>query len=100
MNLVKWWQSTSTEERLIIYGLILAILVAIAIYVIKYVRGNAMKSSPEITDYLGTFRQLHDEGAIGSEEYEKVRSTISAQAVEELAADAEEETNDNPESSE
>ena len=84
MKLSEWWESVPREEKFVVYGLILAILITVAYYVIKKLRGETRGDIPSTTDYLGAFRELHSEGTIDEVEFEKLKTTISQQTLDEI----------------
>ncbi len=72
------FQQLPTEERLIILSVVLACLVAIAVYVIRRVRGDIYSTTPPVTDHLSEFRRMREAGHLDEREYSRVVQTISS----------------------
>ncbi len=70
-------QHLPAEERLVISLFVLACMVVIAVYFVQKVRGQIRRAPDPITDYLGDFRKMRDDGQIDEVEYRQVAQTIS-----------------------
>jgi uncharacterized membrane protein len=84
MNPQNIWERINTtvqrfgwEERLVIFVLILASLIAVAVYVARRVRRGFEQSTPTISDHLTDFRRMRDEGQIDDKEYNRVINAVS-----------------------
>lgn len=74
------WNSYSDYEKLVILGTGLAVLIAIAYYVVSWFRELAYEDRKEDDTFLTEFQQLKSEGKISSTEYERVKSSAIAES--------------------
>jgi hypothetical protein len=72
------FQQLPNEERLIILAVVLACLVAIAVYVTKRIRGGIYDTTPSITEHLSEFRRMREAGQLDPTEYSRVVQSISS----------------------
>jgi len=70
------------EERLIIGVVILAIMVAIAVYVVRRVRSWLQQPTASISDHLTDFRKMRDAGQLDEKEFTRVMNTVSQRELE------------------
>ena len=74
------WGKYSFPEKLVILGTALAILVAIAYYIVNWFRGLAC-DDPGVDDtFLTEFQQLKSEGKISSAEYDRVKTSAISES--------------------
>ena len=74
------WNTYSDYEKLVILGTGLAVLVAIAYYVVSCFRELAYEDRKDDDTFLAEFQQLKSEGKISSTEYERVKSSAIAES--------------------
>lgn len=67
------------EERLIIGVVILASLVAVALYAVWRVRNWMRQPIPSLSEHLTEFRRMRDAGEIDDKEFHEVVNTASRQ---------------------
>jgi uncharacterized membrane protein len=68
---------------------LLAILVAIAYYVIGKIRAESVQQEPEASELLSKFRDLHSQGDLSETEFRTIRTTLAARLQDELKDDEE-----------
>ncbi len=73
-----------TEFRFVIWLTGLAVLVAIAIYVVLKIRGQVSGNMQVSEDHLAKFRKLHQQGAIDDKEFVRVKSVVGKTIRDEL----------------
>ena len=59
--------------------LIVLVLLALAMYVLRLIRANLAKTELHPINYLESFKKLHAEGKLTSEEYRIIRQLLSLQ---------------------
>ena len=62
----------------------LAILVAVAAYVIGLVRPKSSQHEPKASELMSKFRESHSKGNLSDEEFRTIKSTLAAQLKDEL----------------
>jgi uncharacterized membrane protein len=73
-----------TEEGLIVWLAILAILIAVAVYVIKKIRPKTLQQELTASELLTKFTDLHSQGELSDEEFRTIKTTLSAQLQQEI----------------
>ena len=84
----RFWRAG--PEELVLGIAILAILVAIAYYVIKKIRPKPVQKEPKASQWLSKFRELHSQGKLSDEEFRTIKTALAAQLQEELRDNDEE----------
>jgi uncharacterized membrane protein len=79
----RFWQSEPQWFVLWVAGL--AVLLAIAYYVLGVIRPKPSQKEPQASRWLSKFRELHDEGGLSDEEFREIRTTLGAQLRDELS---------------
>jgi len=74
----------SPAARLVVGIAVVAILVAIGIYVVGRVRTSFREDGSTTNDLLTNFRELHSRGELSDGEYRTIKATLSARLQEEL----------------
>lgn len=87
-SMERFWQSL--PELTVLWAAILAILVAIAWYVIDKIRPKPVQKEPEASQLLSKFRDLHTQGELSDEEFRTIKTTLAAQLQDELKGNGEE----------
>lgn len=83
---VRWLLRGSVEE--VVLGLaVLAVLVAVAVYVISKIRPHSAQHEPDTHELLSKFRELHSRGGLSDEEYRTIKGTFTEQLRQELSDD-------------
>ncbi len=72
-----------TEARIVIGLAVVAVMVTVLVYLAQRLRRIATQTMPGAVDYLGEFREMKEQGAIDDEEFSRLRTTLSEQAVKE-----------------
>jgi len=70
--------------ELVIWIAALAVLVVVAVYVIKTFRAETLQREPPASEMLSKFREMHSRGELSDEEFRTIKTTLSAQLQEEL----------------
>jgi uncharacterized membrane protein len=77
------------EAPLVCWLAVLAILVAIAYYVIGKIRAESVQQEPGASELLSKFRDLHSQGDLEEAEFRTIRTTLAARLQDELKDDEE-----------
>jgi uncharacterized membrane protein len=78
----RFWQTG--PEGLVLWSAILAILVAIAWYVIGKIRPKSLQKERKASDWLSKCRELNSEGELTDEEFRTIKTTLATQLQDEL----------------
>lgn len=70
--------------QLVIWLSALAVLVAVAVYVIMRIRTAPVQSEPVASEMLSKFRELRGQGDLSEEEFRTIKTTLAEQLQEEL----------------
>jgi hypothetical protein len=71
-------------QRLVIWMAGLAILIAVACYVIGKIRPKPVQKEPRASEWLSKYRDLRAEGKLSEEEFRTIKTTLAAQLQDEL----------------
>ncbi len=82
MSIERFWQAG--PEGLVIWIAVLAVLVAIAYYVIEKIRPKTVQKEHKASQWLSKFRELHSKGGLSDEEFRTIKTTLAAQLQDEL----------------
>ncbi|MEZ6093508.1 MAG: hypothetical protein R3C03_04605 [Pirellulaceae bacterium] len=80
------------EARVVIWIMILATILAVSVYVIKWIRDMAIgggRGDFRSSDSLSTFRELRDAGKINDEEFRRVRASVGTKQGTQAESDSE-----------
>ena len=72
------------EARLVILAALVAVVVAVGIYVVAKVRRTFVESGPSANDLITNFRELHSQGELSDEEYRTIKTMLGARLQAEL----------------
>ena len=70
---------------LVFWLAVLAILVAIAYYVIEKIRPKTLQKERQASQWLSKFRELHSRGELSDEEFRTIKTNLAAQLQDELS---------------
>lgn len=84
----RFWESW--PELTVLWFAVLAILVAVAWYVIDKIRPKTVQKEPKASQWLSKFRDLHSRGELSDEEFRTIKTTLAAQLQDELKGNGEE----------
>jgi len=79
----------SSPQELVLWTAILAVVAAVAVYVIGKVRGETVQQEPGASELLSKFRELHSRGELSDAEFRTIKTTLAAKLQEELKDDGE-----------
>lgn len=77
-------------EELVLWLALLAILVAVAVYVITKIRPYSAQQDHDTHNLMAKFRELHSRGGLSDEEYRTIKGTFTQQLQQELNDDDDE----------
>jgi uncharacterized membrane protein len=77
-------------EELVLWIAGLAVLLAVAIYVIERVRATPAQHEPTASELLAKCRESHSRGELSDEEFRTIRTKLGSRLREELKDDGEE----------
>ncbi len=83
----EWLGSPGAE--LVVWLAVLAVLAAIAFYVIGKIRAESVQQEPGASELLSKFRDLHSEGDLSETEFRTIKTTLVARLQDELKDDEE-----------
>ena len=69
----------TTPAQLVIWTSVLAILVAVGVYVVFLFRGEQRSDSSSSSEMLTGFRELHERGQLSPAEFRRVKSVLGEQ---------------------
>ena len=78
----RFWEADS--ESLVLWMAVLAILVAIAWYLIGKIRPKSAQKERRASEWLSKCRELHTRGELSDEEFRTIKTNLAAQLQEEL----------------
>lgn len=64
-------------KELVIWGTVLAMGLAVAVYAIGKVRGMPAQSERPTSELLSKFRKLHSEGGLSDEEFRTIKANLA-----------------------
>ena len=82
-NWIDWFWKHELE-RLILSIAVLAVLVAIAWYVIGKIRPKSVQKELSASEWLSKYRELHSRGELTNEEYRTIKTKLAEQLQDEL----------------
>ena len=87
-SLERFWETG--PERLVLWLAVLAIMVAVAIYVIGKIRPKTVQKEHEVDQWLSKCRELHSQGELSDEEFRTIKTNLASQTQRELNDNGEE----------
>jgi hypothetical protein len=78
----RFWDAQ--PEGLVFWLAVLALWLAVAVYVIGKVRPKAVQNEPTASQWLTKYQELHGKGVLSDEEFRTIKSTLSKQLQDEL----------------
>ena len=80
-----WEQLRALEpERFILALAILAIMTAIAAYVVSKIRTKTLQREPRASELLSKFREMHSRGVLTDAEFRTIKTALAEQLQKEL----------------
>ena len=70
------WNSPGAQ--LVIWGALIAILVAVGVYVLKRIRAESVQNEPVASELLAKFREIHARGGLSEAEFRNIKTKLSA----------------------
>jgi hypothetical protein len=71
-------------RQLVLGVAVLAILVAIGIYLAGRIRAKAVQKEPTASELLTKFREMHSRGVLSDEEFRTIKTTLTERLQSEL----------------
>jgi len=79
----------ASAEHLVIWLALLAMLVAVVVYVIGKVRGEPAQQEPTASDLISKFREMHSKGELSDAEFRTIKTTLADELQKELKRNGE-----------
>jgi len=73
----RFWQAD--PEWLLLWITVLAILLAVAWYVIGKIRPKPIQKERSASEWLSKYRELHSQGKLSDEEFRTIKTTLASQ---------------------
>lgn len=70
--------------QVVMWGALFAIVIAVGIYVLGKIRGEAAQQEPTASELLSKFRELHSRGGLSDEEFRTIKTNLAARLQQEL----------------
>ncbi len=74
----------STWAAVLLWCTILAMLIAIGVYIVGRFRGSAEDEQPVANNLLTNFRELHSRGGLSDQEFRTIKTLLAEQIQDEL----------------
>jgi uncharacterized membrane protein len=71
-------------DELVLWLALLAILIAIACYIIGKIRPKSVQKEQKTSQWLAKCRELHSQGELSDEEFRTIKTTLASQLEDEL----------------
>jgi hypothetical protein len=68
----------------LVWCAVLALLIALAVYLLGRFRGNADEDQPPASDLLTKFREMHTHGGLSDEEFRTIKTLLAQRLQDEL----------------
>ncbi len=81
------WVLRGGIEELVVGLAALAVLMALAVYVIAKIRPHSAQHEHDTHQLMAKFRELHSQGGLSDEEYRTIKGTVTDQLRQELGDD-------------
>jgi hypothetical protein len=78
----RFWQSE--PERAVLWIALIAVLGAVACYLITKIRPKTVQKEPKASQWLSKFRESHSRGELTDEEFRTIKTTLATQLQDEL----------------
>jgi uncharacterized membrane protein len=78
----RFWQSGG--HWLIVYLAILAIMIALACYIIGKIRPKSVQAEHPASEWMAKYRELHSRGELSDEEFRTIKTKLAVQLQDEL----------------
>ncbi len=70
--------------RLVVWGAVLAAIVAVAVYVLGKIRAESAQKEHTASELMSKCREMHSRGGLSDEEYRTIKTRLAARLQEEL----------------
>lgn len=85
-----WERLLSLEpERLVVLFAIMAVMIAIAAYIISKIRSKTIQHEPPASELLTKFREMHCRGVLTDAEFRTIKTALSEELKNELKDNSE-----------
>jgi len=90
LHIVTWERFLALEPEWLVVSLaLLAIMIAIAAYVISQIRAKTLQREPQASELLSKFREMHSRGVLTDAEFRTIKTALAAQLQKELKDNSE-----------
>jgi uncharacterized membrane protein len=73
-----------TLTEAVVWTALCAIMVAVAVYVLGKIRGEAVQNEPDASELMTKFRELHSRGELSDAEFRTIKTNLAARLQQEL----------------
>ena len=77
------WEK-ARSEWLVLGLVVLAVLLAVAAYIISKIRAEPAKKEPQASEWLSKYSDLHSRGGLSDEEFRTIKTKLAEQLQDEL----------------
>lgn len=74
----------SQPEDLVVSVALLAVLIAVAVYVLGLIRAKTVQQEPTASELVSKLRESHSRGELSDEEFRTIKTKLAARLEEEL----------------
>ncbi len=79
----------SRPQEIVIWTAVLAVVIAVVVYLIGLIRAKAIQQEPDTSDLISKFRESHSQGELTDEEFRTIKTVLATQLQDELKDDGE-----------
>jgi hypothetical protein len=85
------WESflALEPEKIVISFAVLAMMIAVAIYVISKIRTKTLQREPHASELLSKFREMHSRGVLTDAEFRTIKTALTELLKQELKDNSE-----------
>ncbi len=83
----QFWGDPVTD--LVVWSAILAVLIAVAVYVIGKIRAESVQKERTASELMSKCREMHSRGGLSDEEFRTIKTRLAARLQEELSDNGE-----------
>ena len=82
-SVARFWER-AWSERLVLALVILAVLIAVAAFIIAKIRSEPAKKVQQASDWLSKYTELHSKGGLSDEEFRTIKTKLAERLQDEL----------------
>lgn len=77
-SVARLWERLSSEQ-MVLALVILAVLIAVAAFIIAKIRSEPAKKEQQASDWLSKYTELHSKGGLSDEEFRTIKTKLAEQ---------------------